>query len=273
MYRMKQFIEAALNEDLGRGDLYARVAPATVATGYIVAKSKGVLAGVAYAKLLAEMVPFEISWNFDDGERFEVGEKIAEFSGDSHTLLQIERTLLNMIHHASGIATLTRAYVDLIEPYDVMLLDTRKTRPLLRDFEKYASRMGGATNHRLGLDDALMLKDTHLKTIKDLKSYIVQARKNIPFTATIEIECETVDDAAFAMECGANIIMCDNMQPQSIEAVIAFRDQHYPQVSIEASGNISLETIETYAKTGVDAISTGSTIHQAVWPDFSMKIN
>ncbi len=267
------FVKRALAEDIGRGDLYAKVLPATDQSGFIIAKSEGVLAGVVYIEALQTLEPFEIMWLKEDGEAFNKGEKLATFHGDSHTLLRIERTILNILHHASGIAGLTRKFVQKIAPYDVMLLDTRKTRPQLRLFEKYATRVGGGTNHRMGLDDALMLKDTHLKTIPDLAAYVKEARKKIPFTTTIEIEAETMEIAKEAMEAGADIVMCDNMSCDDMIAVVALRNTAHPKVRIEASGNVSLETIEAIAKTGVDAISTGSTIHQAIWPDLSMKIN
>lgn len=165
---IEQFIREVLAEDVGRGDLYARVSAPVPASAKIIAKSDGVLAGEEYLRVLAKMENFTLTWHVHDGERFVKGDVLMELSGDSHTLLRIERTLLNMLLHASSIATLTRRYVDLIAPYGTKLLDTRKTRPLLRNFEKYATRIGGATNHRMGLDDALMLKDTHLKTISDL---------------------------------------------------------------------------------------------------------
>jgi nicotinate-nucleotide pyrophosphorylase (carboxylating) len=152
-------------------------------------------------------------------------------------------------------------------------LDTRKTRPLLRVFEKYATRCGGAVNHRMGLDDSLMIKDTHLKTIKDLPLYIKKARTQIPFTAKIEIEAETLIIAKEAMQAGADIVMCDNMSPAHVAEVVAFRDENFKHILLEASGNISLETIESYAKCGVDAISSGSLIHQANWIDLSMKVD
>jgi len=178
-----------------------------------------------------------------------------------------------MLLHSSSIATLTKKYVDICEPFGVKLLDTRKTRPQLRVFEKYSTRVGGAVNHRMGLDDSLMIKDTHYKTIKDLKLYIVKARKQIPFTAKIEVEAESFEIAQEAMEAKCDIVMCDNMTPQQIEKIVTFRDENYPHILLEASGNISLETIESYAKSGVDAISSGSIIHQATWLDFSMRFD
>jgi len=270
---IKKFVIDTLAEDVGRGDLYALVEPSVDASAKIIAKSDGVVAGVKYIDVLAELENFELVWLKKDSDIFAKGDVIATISGDSHTLLRIERTFLNMLLHASSIATLTKKYVDIIEPYGVKLLDTRKTRPQLRVFEKYATRCGGAVNHRLGLDDSLMIKDTHLKTIKDLKSYISKARKQIPFTAKIEVEAESFEIAKEAMASGADIVMCDNMTTEQIREIVAYRDENFVHILLEASGNISLETIESYAKSGVDAISSGSLIHQANWIDISMKMD
>ncbi|MDA3908477.1 MAG: carboxylating nicotinate-nucleotide diphosphorylase [Sulfurimonas sp.] len=270
---IKEFVLATLAEDVGRGDLYALVEPSVDASAKIIAKSDGVVSGVKYIDVLAELEGFELTWLKSDSEKFVKGDVIATISGDSHTLLRIERTLLNMLLHASSIATLTKKYVYIIEPYGVKLLDTRKTRPQLRVFEKYATRCGGAVNHRMGLDDSLMIKDTHLKTIKDLKSYIFKARKQIPFTAKIEVEAESFEIAKEAMQSGADIVMCDNMTPEQIREIVSYRDENFSHILLEASGNISLDTIESYAKSGVDAISSGSLIHQANWIDISMKMD
>ena len=270
---IEDFVKESLAQDVGRGDLYALVEPSVECKADIIAKCDGVLAGVKYVDVLAKLEGFEVVWGKVDSESFKHGEVLAILKGDSHTLLKVERTVLNMMLHASSIATLTRKYVDIIEPYNVKLLDTRKTRPMLRVFEKYATRVGGAVNHRMGLDDSLMIKDTHLKTIKDLKAYIVEARKQIPFTAKIEVEAETFEVACEAMEAGADIVMCDNMIPNQIFEIVRFRDENFSHVLLEASGNISLDTIESYAKSGVDAISSGSLIHQANWIDFSMKMD
>lgn len=270
---IEQFIREVLAEDVGRGDLYARVSAPVEASAKIIAKSDGVFAGEEYLRVLSHIEGFVITWHKGDGDRFVKGEVLLSLSGDSHTLLRIERTLLNMLLHASSIATLTRQYVDIVAPYGTKLLDTRKTRPLLRNFEKYATRIGGATNHRMGLDDALMLKDTHLKTIDNLDAFMAEARKKIPFTSKIEIEAEDFEMAKRAMSAGADIVMCDNMTPAQLSEVIAYKRAHYPNILLEASGNISLKTIESYAATGVDAISTGSLIHQAAWIDLSMKMD
>jgi nicotinate-nucleotide pyrophosphorylase (carboxylating) len=270
---IKAFVQEALNEDVGRGDLYALVEKAQPASAKIVAKSDGVLSGQTYVNVLCQEENIELKWLKNDKESFLTGDILAEFSADSHAILRSERTILDILLHASSIASLTRKYVDIIKPYNVKLLDTRKTRPLLRVFEKYATRCGGAVNHRMGLDDSLMIKDTHLKTIENLDEYIAKAREVIPFTAKIEVEAETLLIAQNAMKAKCDIVMCDNMQPQEVVEVVAFRDENYPHILLEASGNISLETIESYAKTGVDAISSGSLIHQANWIDLSMKLD
>jgi nicotinate-nucleotide pyrophosphorylase (carboxylating) len=270
---IEQFVKEALAEDVGRGDLYALVEPAVPASAKILAKSSGVVAGVKYVDALCKIEGIEVKWLKNDTDSFHNGEIIANFSADSHAMLRCERTILDMLLHASSIATLTRKYVDIIKPYGVKLLDTRKTRPLLRIFEKYATRCGGAVNHRMGLDDSLMIKDTHLKTIENLTEYIAKAREAIPFTAKIEVEAETLWSAKEAMKAKCDIVMCDNMTPAQVEEVVAFRDANYPHILLEASGKISLDTIDSYAKTGVDAISSGSLIHQANWIDLSMKMD
>lgn len=269
---IRKFVEDSLAQDVGRGDLYALVEESKDAQADIIAKSSGVLGGEEYVKVLAELEGFEVTWAKHDSNSFEHGEVLAILRGSSHILLKVERTVLNILLHASSIATLTKQYVEIVEPYDVKLLDTRKTRPLLRVFEKYATRCGGAVNHRMGLDDALMLKDTHLKTIENLEEYIKKARKKIPFTAKIEVEAETCEIAREAMEAGCDIVMCDNMALNQVFEVVSFRNKNFPHILLEASGNISLATIESYARMGVDAISSGSLIHQAKWIDLSMKM-
>ncbi len=270
---IKEFVKEVLMEDVGRGDLYALVAKPVPASAKIVAKSDGILSGQIYVDALAELEDFKILWNKKDGEHFENGDIIAQLKGDSHTLLRIERTFLNIVLHASSISTYTNKFVQLVSPYGTKLLDTRKTRPKLRIMEKYATRLGGAVNHRLGLDDCLMIKDTHLKTIDNIDTFMEEARKQIPFTSKIEIEAETFEQAKTFMAAGADIVMCDNMTPEELSEVVLYKQENYPDVLLEASGNISLETIVSYAKTGVDAISSGALIHQSKWIDISMKMD
>ena len=267
-----KFIEAMVAEDVGRGDLFARISDSKEVRAFIIAKSNGVFAGKSYIDTLAKMYNLSLSWQVEDGTSFNVGEKLLYVAGDSKSILSLERSILDIALHASSIATLTEKFVEKVEPYGVKLLDTRKTRPLLREFEKYAVRCGGGINHRMGLDDCLMLKDTHLKTIDNLTEFMKEVRKKIPFTSKVEIECEDLDMVKSAMAAGTDIVMCDNMSNTDIEEVVLFRNQNYPHILLEASGNVTLETIEAIAKTGVDAISSGALIHQANWIDLSMKM-
>ena len=268
----EKFIEAMVAEDIGRGDLFSRISNSKEVRAYIVAKSDGIFGGKEYIDVLAKMYNLKLQWQVEDGDSFKVGDKLLYVLGDSKTILSLERSILDISLHASSIATLTGKFVEKIAPYGVKLLDTRKTRPLLREFEKYAVRCGGGINHRMGLDDCLMLKDTHLKTIDNLKEFMEEVREKIPFTSKVEIECENLDGVKEAMSAGADIVMCDNMTNIHIEEVVEYRNQNYPHILLEASGNVGLDTIEDIAKTGVDAISSGSLIHQANWIDLSMKM-
>jgi len=270
---IRKFVKNAIGEDNGRGDLFFDIAPKGRFSARVIAKDDGVLAGVKYAKVLARAEKFDCKFLLKDGEDVRKGDVIAELEGKASILLSSERTFLNILQHASGIATSSSKYAALLEGSEVVLLDTRKTRPLLRNFEKYASRIGGAINHRLGLDDCLMLKDTHLKTIVDLKEFIKKARKRISWITKIEIECETFDQAVESMEAGGDIIMCDNMTPEQIHEVSEYRKENHSHVLLEASGNITEENIQSYLTSGIDAISSGSIIHQATWLDFSMKFD
>ncbi len=270
---IRKFVKNAIVEDNGRGDLFFDIAPKGRFTARVIAKDDGVLAGVKYARVLARAEKFDCKFLIKDGENVYKGDVIAELEGKASVLLSSERTFLNLLQHASGIATSANSYAKLLEGSSVVLLDTRKTRPQLRNFEKYASRVGGAINHRLGLDDCLMLKDTHLKTIDNLEEFVKKARKRISWVTKIEIECETFSQVQEAMHAGADIIMCDNMNPDEIREVAAFRDEKYPHILLEASGNITQKTIESYLDTGINAISSGSIIHQATWLDFSMKFD
>ena len=268
----ENFLKEMIAEDIGRGDLFARVSQNRQISAYIVAKSNGVFAGREYIDVLAGMYDIAFAWSVQDGDRFKKGEKLVTIQGDSAIILSLERSILDIVLHTSSIATLTARYVDVIKETGVKLLDTRKTRPLLRELEKYAVRCGGGLNHRMGLDDCLMLKDTHLKTIDDLPAFMEEVRKKIPFTARVEIECEDPAMAERAMAAGADIIMCDNMTLEETAEVVRYRNRYFPHILIEASGNVTLDTIVAIANTGVDAISSGSIIHQANWIDLSMRV-
>ena len=269
-FQIIDFLKEVLKEDIGRGDLARDLIPNKIVNAKVIAKSEGVVAGIEYIKHFSYLADVKFDFNFEDGDFYKNGDVIFIISGDAKDILSIERSILNILQHASGIAS--NAYEFSKRVKKLKILDTRKTRPLLRVFEKYAAKCGGVTNHRLGLDDCLMLKDTHLATFKSVKEAIKIARNSIPFTTKIEIECETLDQAQEAMEAGADIVMCDNMSFEEIKKVVEYRNKNYPSVLLEASGNITLQNLKEYENLGVDAISSGAIIHQATFKDFSMKI-
>jgi nicotinate-nucleotide pyrophosphorylase (carboxylating) len=269
-HQIVDFLKNVLNEDIGRGDLARDFIKGNV-NAVVIAKSSGIVAGIEYIKHFSELADVKFSFNYEDGDHYFKGDVIFEIYGRAKDILSIERSLLNILQHASGIATNANEFVKKTKG-QIKILDTRKTRPLLRVFEKYAAKCGGVTNHRLGLDDCLMLKDTHLATFNSIVDAIQAARESIPFTTKIEVECETEIQAREAMAAGADIVMCDNMDFETIKSVVEFRNLTYPHVLLEASGNVTLDNIEEYILTGVDAISSGAIIHQATFKDFSMKI-
>jgi len=272
--RIRDLLKEAIKEDLGRGDLFSFISKPKTIQANIKAKSDGIFAGRKYIRELPslDVSEFEIEFFIQDGDEFKNGDILATVTGNSLLILSYERVILNILQHASGIATNTKSFTKLLEGYNVKLLDTRKTTPILRELEKYAVRCGGGINHRLGLDDCLMLKDTHMATIKDLNEFMVEVRKKIPWTSKVEIECESFEAVKRAMEAGADIVMCDNMTPSQIKEIVTYRNKKFPHIKLEASGNINKTNIIEYAKSGVDAISSGSLIHQSTWLDISMKV-
>jgi nicotinate-nucleotide pyrophosphorylase (carboxylating) len=268
-HQIIEFLKEVLNEDIGRGDL-ARNLIKGDATAFVKSKSEGIIAGLEYIKYFSEMADVKFDFFYEDGSEYKNGDIIFEVYGNAKDILSIERTMLNILQHASGIASNAYKFNKKANK-KIKILDTRKTRPLLRNFEKYAAFCGGITNHRLGLDDCLMLKDTHLALFDSITDAISKARKDIPFTTAIEIETETITQAKEAISNGADIVMCDNMDFETIKEVVEFRNQYNKMILIEASGNVTLENIEKYIETGVDAISSGAIIHQATFLDFSMK--
>jgi len=269
-HQIIDFLKSVLNEDIGRGDL-ARNLINKNANALVRAKSEGVVAGIEYIKHFSEIADIKFEFNFEDGDLYKKDDIIFEVYGSAKDLLSIERSMLNILQHASGIASNAYEFVKLTEGR-LKILDTRKTRPGLRIFEKYAAKCGGVTNHRLGLDDCLMLKDTHLALFNSVKEAVKTARENIPFTTKIEVEAESVEMATEAMKAGADIVMCDNMSFEDIKKVVEYRNKNYKSVFLEASGNVTLENIKEYVKTGIDAVSSGAIIHQATFKDFSMKM-
>ena len=270
-------IQSWLVEDIGRGDRTTQgIASITSQSGQaeFVSKQAGVVAGLPIAervfRLLDERVQFEAK--VFEGDTCQVGQTLARVEGPLNVLMTGERVALNLTMHLSGIATLTSRYVKKIADLPTKLVDTRKTTPGLRVLEKYATQVGGAVNHRMGLDDGVMVKDNHIKVAGGIGKAINQIRSHIPYPMRIEVETETLEQVSEALKWESDIIMLDNMpldrMAKAVQVIRASRNQ----VKIEASGNITLDTIRSIAETGVDYISSSAPITQSIWLDLSMRV-
>ncbi|WP_041238041.1 carboxylating nicotinate-nucleotide diphosphorylase [Gloeothece citriformis] len=264
-----------LHEDLGRGD---RTTGGLNLQGrgkaIWVVKETGVIAGLPMAARVFQVLDEQMSFipRVKEGEKCESGEIIAQMEGLLETLLMGERVALNIAMRLSGIATLTRQYTEVIADLPTQLVDTRKTTPGLRIIEKYATQIGGAINHRMGLDDAVMIKDNHIQAAGGIEAAIAQIRQTIPYPLSIEVETTNLQEVEQALLSGADIIMLDNMTVDQMHEAVEFIHQHNDKIKIEASGNITLTNLRSVALTGVDYISTSAPITRSSWLDLSMKI-
>ncbi|BAY41202.1 nicotinate-nucleotide pyrophosphorylase [Nostoc sp. NIES-2111] len=267
-----------LLEDIGKGDRTTNSllkADVTLGSAKWVAKAPGVIAGLPVAARVFQLLNEKVSFVAiaDEGAFCEPGQVVAEMSGSLDALLMGERVALNLAMRLSGIATLTNKYVERIADLPARLVDTRKTTPGLRLLEKYATAVGGAINHRMGLDDAVMIKDNHIAAAGGIGEAITRIRSQIPYTLTIEVETENIEQVKEALEYQADIIMLDNMPVDLMRQAVQLIRQQDGRVKIEASGNVTLETIRAVAETGVDYISSSAPITQSKWLDLSMKIS
>ncbi len=265
-------VRAALREDLGRGgDITSQIlVPATqMWKAALKARKGGILAGLDLARLAFVMMDASIRFEAKskDGDAIEAGETVAVIEGNARAMLAAERTALNFISHLSGIATLTRAYVEAVKPYPVAISCTRKTTPLLRKLEKYAVRAGGGRNHRLGLDDAVMIKDNHIAVSGDIGEAIRRARAAIGHTMKIEVEIDTYLQLQKIMNEPADIVLLDNMTVSELSACVALAKGKF---ILEASGGVTLDTVRAIAATGIDVISVGAITHSAPCLDFGL---
>lgn len=266
-----------LQEDIGRGDqTVAGLGEWGDRTLDAIwrAKAVGVVAGLPLAQRVFALLDPQVRFvpQVAEGHRCQPGEVIATLHGAAGSLLTGERVALNLVMGLSGVATLTQQYVALIADLPTQLVDTRKTTPGLRLLEKYATRVGGATNHRMGLDDGVMIKDNHIVAAGGITAAVQQIRDRIPYPLTIEVETETLEQAQAAIKAGADIIMLDNMAPELMRQAVQQIRQASDRIAIEASGNITLETLRAVAETGVDYISTSAPITRSPWLDLSMTI-
>ena len=270
---VEQLIKTALEEDIGPGDIttMSTIDREATAKGLFRAKRDGVVAGLmVIEKVFALIDPaVRVRRLARDGDAVTKGQVVAEAEGPTRSLLLGERTALNFLQRLSGTATLARQYVEAVKDFPCKIIDTRKTTPGFRTLEKYAVRMGGATNHRFGLYDAALLKDNHIAAAGSSSDAVRQVRSHAPFMAKVEVECTSLDQVKEAIDAGADVIMLDNMNmEQMAEAVRVVAKR----AGVEASGGINMDTVREVAATGVDFISVGALTHSAPALDFNMKI-
>ncbi len=267
-----QLIRMALQEDITSEDVSTNAVMPTEVKGTVdlIAKEDGIIAGLdVYARVFQMLdEKTEIDFKCKDGDEVKKGELMATLTGDIRVLLSGERVALNYLQRMSGIATYTRQVAKLLEGSKVTLLDTRKTTPNCRVFEKYAVRVGGGCNHRYNLSDGVLLKDNHTGAAGSITKAITMAKEYAPFVRKIEIEVETLEQVKEAVEAGADIIMLDNMTPEVMKQAVELIDG---RAQTECSGNITKENIARIREIGVDFVSSGALTHSAPILDISMK--
>lgn len=267
-----KYIHLALKEDITSEDISTNaVMPlAKKAAAELICKEDGIAAGLdVFARvftLLDEKT--EVNFTVQDGKKIKKGQKIADVTGDARVILAGERTALNYLQRMCGIATYTASVVALLKGSKIKLLDTRKTSPCMRIFEKYAVRVGGGCNHRYNLSDGVLLKDNHIGVAGGVKKAVTAAKNYAPFVHKIEVETENLAMVKEAVEAGADIIMLDNMTPEEMKKAVNFIGS---RAATECSGNITKENIEKIISVGVDYISSGALTHSAPILDLSLK--
>lgn len=276
---VKDQLKAWLIEDIGSGDVttLTTVPEDHHSRAIIHSKQAGIIAGMPLLVPIFELVDHrvEVKALVQDGERMEKGKHLAEIIGPTRALLQGERLALNMLQRLSGIATKTRHFVDAL-PKDTtaQIADTRKTTPGHRNFEKYAVRVGGGSNHRFGLYDAVLIKDNHIKAAGgDIQTAVRKAKQLAPHTMRVEIEIESIEQIMPALSGGADIIMLDNMSFELMRQAVEIIKSAKPHVLVEASGGVRLERVTEIAATGVDLISVGALTHTIEAIDISLDLN
>ncbi|MBI3407714.1 MAG: carboxylating nicotinate-nucleotide diphosphorylase [Planctomycetes bacterium] len=275
----RRLVAIALEEDLGtRGDLTSQavIPPELLGRAVFTARADGVLAGLPTATMVSEAIDRHLNFTAlrDDGDRIHAGDRLATIAGPMRSILAVERIALNFLQHLSGIASLTRKYVDDVAGLPTKILDTRKTIPGWRLLAKYAVRQGGGHNHRLGLHDGVLIKDNHLAALgkelesvaRTLKAALATSGRDVP----VEVEVESLEQLEVALTCRPAIILLDNMQSEIMRQAVERRNAVAPEVLLEASGGVTLETVHTIAETGVDRISIGALTHSAPALDIAL---
>jgi nicotinate-nucleotide pyrophosphorylase (carboxylating) len=268
---MRELIERALAEDVGVGDVTGQVVipEGTRASGSVIAKAEGVVAGLAAAEAVFETVDgsLELEVHATDGDRVVPGDVLIDLRGDARSILAAERVALNLLGRLSGVATLTARYVAAVEGTDARILDTRKTTPGMRDLEKSAVVAGGGTSHRFGLYDAILVKENHVRVAGGVGNAARRALVGAPAGVSVEVEVEDLDGLDEALAAGVGRVLLDNMGPDALRAAVA---KNAGRAKLEASGGITLENVRAVAETGVDFISVGALTHSAPALDVSL---
>ncbi len=269
---IENFIKQALLEDMPYGDITTDnlIDEFNSTKGYFVAKENGVIAGINILKRVFTIIDNNIKFNcfFDDGNKVKKGDIILEIIGKTRSILSGERLALNIIQRMSGIASYTKLFVDKLKEFPIRVVDTRKTTPNFRIFEKEAVLFGGGYNHRFNLSDAVMIKDNHIEASGGIKNAVTKIRKGIPHTTKIEVEVENIEMLKEALEVKADIIMLDNMSLDMMREAVKINNH---QAIIEASGNMTLDRVYDVAKCGVDIISVGAITHSYRSLDISLR--
>jgi nicotinate-nucleotide pyrophosphorylase (carboxylating) len=269
-----EVVHRALAEDLGaEGDVttLATIAPTMIGAADVVARQAGVVAGLEVARYVFETVSqgrLRTELGSADGSRVDAGEVIATVRGPLRDILTAERTALNMLGHLSGVATLTRDWVDAVEGSGAQIRDTRKTMPGLRSLEKYAVRVGGGVNHRMSLSDAALVKDNHVAAAGGVVAAFDAVRRAYP-DVDVEIEVDTVEQARAVVDAGADLVLLDNMAPADMKAVVEYTAG---RARLEASGGLRLDNAREVAETGVDYLAVGALTHSAPVLDIGLDI-
>ncbi len=263
-FYVEDHVKSALMEDIGYGDITTENLAED--TDYLKAelntRCDGILCGCEVFKTVFNVLSndVKIKFYFKDGDTIKKGDKIADVEGPAKDLLMGERVSLNYIQRMSGIATETRKYQDAIAPYSAKIVDTRKTTPNFRAFEKYSVKIGGGALHRFNLSDCAMIKDNHIRLAGSLTNAVNKLRKNISHAHKIEVECDTLEQVKEAVDVKADIIMLDNMSVETMKKAVEIINH---QAIVEASGNVNLSTVNAIASTGVDIISSSAIVAKA----------
>lgn len=270
---IEDHVKMALEEDIGFGDITTEnlASEDDFLSGELNTRSEGVLCGCEVFKTVFKILSddIKIKFYFKDGDRIKKGDKIADISGPAKYLLMGERVSLNYIQRMSGIATETAKYQDAIAPYSAKIVDTRKTTPNFRAFEKYSVKTGGGALHRFNLADCAMIKDNHIRLAGSITNAVTKLRENISHAHKIEVECDTLEQVKEAVEVKADIIMLDNMSVENMRKAVEIINH---SAVVEASGNVNLETVNEIASTGVDIISSSAIVAKAPTLDLGLDI-